>query len=498
MRGGGLGQVVEAVLCESDLRERWATEALRWMLEAASQHRAMRSHQVYRALKPAASTEAAAALLACLHKCLAEPSPLALDVAVDVILTLKVVVEGMPPGRLLMYPQLLLATIAALATTYVHLHTILLELFQKVLEKVDFNDVNLQNIVVACLPGPTPDSAQSPRLGVVGGGRGKHGSESSSRWDLGGALFPHHNLLAVQQLLVKALFRPETETAAVQVLSQLAEQLAGGLPRPRLRPWVTAYSAALPPGLPGGSVPRGTGVLLGEPAAQLTLSIFALLPWLSVHFRHSLHEPLASFCVQAHARACKALQLPEVASALLLLNPESKLDMSDLLPRICAPLCSALFPRYAKLAIQRLMEAVVRGEEVLQEKALALLMAVMRCPGLDLGPHSRSGGLGPSFQPLVSLLPSPLGQEALQVLDVVMGYYDAKPSAAVEEAARPALLSWPHCIDNTSSDQKMAAEALSRILESWNAPGRKLGRARLMPFIDASNDTQNPDGISNM
>jgi hypothetical protein len=48
---------------------------------------------------------------------------------------------------------------------------------------------------------------------------------------------------------------------------------------------------------------------------------------------------------QAHARACSALELPDVASALMLLNPESTLDLSDLLPRICGPLCSALFPR---------------------------------------------------------------------------------------------------------------------------------------------------------
>jgi hypothetical protein len=41
------------------------------------------------------------------------------------------------------------------------------------------------------------------------------------------------------------------------------------------------------------------GVLLGDPLIQLTLSIFALLPWLTAHFRHSSQTLLASLCVQA-------------------------------------------------------------------------------------------------------------------------------------------------------------------------------------------------------
>jgi hypothetical protein len=71
--------------------------------------------------------------------------------------------------------------------------------------------------------------------------------------------------------------------------------------------------------------------------------------------------------------------------------------------------------RLAKLAIQRLMEVVARGDETLQGHALATLMAVMEAPNLDLGPPSGSGGLGATFQPLVALLPTPRGKEALQV-----------------------------------------------------------------------------------
>lgn len=49
--------------------------------------------------------------------------------------------------------------------------------------------------------------------------------------------------------------------------------------------------------------------------------------------------------VQAHARACRSLNLTDVAEALLLLHPQSTADLGDLLSRVCAPLCSAFFPR---------------------------------------------------------------------------------------------------------------------------------------------------------
>ena len=46
--------------------------------------------QVYRALRPAVNGEACCALLSCLSKCLASPTLLALDTAVEIVLTLQV------------------------------------------------------------------------------------------------------------------------------------------------------------------------------------------------------------------------------------------------------------------------------------------------------------------------------------------------------------------------------------------------------------------------
>jgi hypothetical protein len=41
--------------------------------------------------------------------------------------------------------------------------------------------------------------------------------DGAPRWEVGAALLPRGDLLAVQQLLIKGLFRPETELTAVKV-----------------------------------------------------------------------------------------------------------------------------------------------------------------------------------------------------------------------------------------------------------------------------------------
>lgn len=66
------------------------------------------------------------------------------------------------------------------------------------------------------------------------------------------------------------------------------------------------------------------GVLLGDPMVQMTLSIFALLPWWTVHFRHSQHASLAVACIQAR------LQLPPFnVPALLFVTSLTLSDVSN-------------------------------------------------------------------------------------------------------------------------------------------------------------------------
>ena len=70
----------------------------------------------------------------------------------------QVMVESMDPGKLLLYPQILLACFALLLTSYVHVFALSLELLSKVLERVDLNDTTLQHVLLASTP-LLPDAA---------------------------------------------------------------------------------------------------------------------------------------------------------------------------------------------------------------------------------------------------------------------------------------------------------------------------------------------------
>ena len=62
--------VVECFYFDSDLRERWCAEALKWACGARCRHFASRSHQLFCALHPALSSASCTAMLAALLNCL--------------------------------------------------------------------------------------------------------------------------------------------------------------------------------------------------------------------------------------------------------------------------------------------------------------------------------------------------------------------------------------------------------------------------------------------
>lgn len=134
----------------------------------------------------------------------------------------------------------------------------------------------------------------------------------------------------MQQLLVRGLFKPETELLTVevrlphashmahpnisvqehaydkldaccdhvlmmgcgaQVMAQVMQQLAAAGEPPRQ----ALVAAWVQPG--GGAGGVALAEVLGDLKAQLALSLAALLPWLCLHFRHSPHAPLAALCI---------------------------------------------------------------------------------------------------------------------------------------------------------------------------------------------------------
>ncbi|KAL3146697.1 hypothetical protein ABBQ32_000921 [Trebouxia sp. C0010 RCD-2024] len=475
--------VTDSIFFESDLRERWAAEALKWMLECNSRHLACRSHQVFRALKPTLSSEACNALMAGLAKCLANPSKLSLEVAADVLMTLQVVVDVMEASKLVLYPQILLACTALLGMSYVHLWSLLLHLLSKVLDKLDFNNSTIQHVVLASIPPQQPPVSTPEPASPL-----QKMQEAGEGWLLGAALLQRPHLVVIQQLLIKGLFNRDSQLVTVQMMSQLARQIGSSrLPARGRRhsPCVTSTSI-LEETLGQGSILNGLAALFGEPKDQLAFSIFSLLPWLCLHYNHTSFTPTAQACIAALQLACERLRLTQVANGLAALNQHTQQDLQSLLGLLCPPLCTAFFPRCAKVAFQRMMEVLQRGSAT-RLPALAILQAIFEVPGLQLGPAARFANDSQLFFPVAALLESSVPEEskgALQVLDAVMRYSDRN---AVEEyvGQQVEVLHWAAAIDDPGFDRGMVTEALGNIINSWPRHARQAGRAKLMPFIDA-------------
>lgn len=91
--------------------------------------------------------------------------------------------------------------------------------------------------------------------------------------------------------------------APMQVMTQLAEQIANmRRPAGAREEAVTALTL-----MEGSPAPEGSNdavaALLGDPRDQLAFTIFSVLPWLCVHFRHSSHAATAGACTRVSS-AC--------------------------------------------------------------------------------------------------------------------------------------------------------------------------------------------------
>jgi hypothetical protein len=106
-----LGSMVQHCLdafgFEPGLKQAWVSVSLDWALHARSRHLACRSQQVMRSLRPQLTGDMCSILLLCLQQCLAaaEGSAVARDVALEVLLTLRELLESLPAHKLLLYPQ---------------------------------------------------------------------------------------------------------------------------------------------------------------------------------------------------------------------------------------------------------------------------------------------------------------------------------------------------------------------------------------------------------
>lgn len=536
--------VADCFYYDGSLKERWSREALKWACCAASRHAASRSHQVYCALSPSLNSAACTALLAALQKCLENATMEGLDTAIELLCTLRVLLDNTPAQKLVMYPHVFAACIALLNSSVVRVGELATALLVQLLRAVDLSSPAVQQTILSVLP--IDENKESK--GKKGSGRFAHGgsftmsyssnqhsltnvdgSPSSPLWLLGEGLLgnilcgdgsdssysqsavsnesPTGPWYSMHQLLIKCLFQQESEALALQGMGSIFNQLsvAGskGCIRPRINQQenncniVTINSMAMVHS--STTVNAGIEAIIGHAESGIALSLAASLPWLCVHVGAGELADSAAVYLQEIAGACSAVGWHRLSAVLgvLAMGPPASAPGSGYtawLPDVVGAMCEPIFPVYSRLVIQRLMEVVQRAPERYQSAALSVLKNVFEVPDLDLG----SGSWFVNDSRLVDLLSNEvggvLGAKVLDLLQALSAY-----NTLGSDGNALMQLEWLQCMDENGQGNRVCSEALRRVVDA--CPGVeeliKAGSAddgaqsagpgeQLLPFLTSS------------
>lgn len=358
--------------------------------------------------------------------------------ASDVLLTLSAAVLATPANELLLYPQLFLTALSVLDLPFVQLHSAALRLFSRLLLRLDVSDPAVCSVVEAC----AASAAASTSSAHSTPGRVMQRSNSPPQaWPLGAQVLAGRPdgwpPAAVQQLLVKGLFHLPTHNESLEVLTQLAMGVVEDLRRTRVAAAATEGPLCLQQltAFPMAHTAQA-GALLGEPTTQLAVSLLSSLPFLLPALDRSA---AAVSCLAAHAAAAAALEQTHLAAALDQLSTNEPKDTAAAAQLLALPLSMALFPRYAKMALQRLMEVLQKGPLQAAKTALELLLELFKVPSVRLGvPRSFNQAL---LAPLLPLMAGPLSNLTTQVMEAMMAYCSTSVRTARPLANDPAHLS---------------------------------------------------------
>eukprot|EP00898_Chlorokybus_atmophyticus_P003403 jgi/Chlat1/4063/Chrsp26S04002 len=446
--------VVAAIPFEVDLRERWGEEALRWAVECSSRHLACRSHQVYRALKPTLTSERCMALLRSLQQCFLNPIPSVLGFAMEVLLSLQVMVEVMGREKTVLYPQLFWGCVALLNTRMVHLYQQALILLTAVVDRLDFADSTVQNILLSAADDTNKDgNLNSPAI------------EKPNR--------------GLQPLVLKGLTSSVTLEASVALLTRLTLQPCDAI--------------------------------FGSGETCLLFNMLGLLPWLCVHNHPSqstvLHSPAPSTPVrqatsepapavadarsqtvaaaQHIAQACRSRNLPDLANAFAQYAAGQVPSIEAWLEQVCPPLCSEYFPQQAPAAFGLLHNMLQHGPYEHRRVVLLLMHSLFLFVAWQ-APQSL-------FELVATLVEGQFCQEAQMVLKAAMESANTMQLASAKRESAESMqatdLADPLPMDTKEHSRTLTA--LNRVIDSYSS-GRKREYRRLTPFIFPSETPISP------
>uniref|UniRef100_A0A0D3FCF7 Cell morphogenesis protein N-terminal domain-containing protein n=1 Tax=Oryza barthii TaxID=65489 RepID=A0A0D3FCF7_9ORYZ len=380
--------MVSAIFFQGDLRETWGSEALKWAMECTSRHLACRSHQIYRALRPSVKSDSCVLLMRCIHRCLGNPVPAVLGFAMEILLTLQVMVENMEPEKVILYPQLFWGCVALMHTDYVHIYCQVLELFCRVIDRLTFRDRTTENVLLSSMPrdefdinGYTSDlhrlesRTTSERLLSV--------TETGKVPDFEG----------VQPLVLKGLMSSVSHGSAIEVLSRI-------------------------------TIPTCDSIF-GSPETRLLMHITGLLPWLGLQLTKDASSLGSSSPIQEQNQKayyvasnisvwCHVKSLDDLAEVFRAYSFGEIISLEDLFARASPPICSEWFPKHSSLAFGHLLRLLERGPLDYQRVVLLMLKSLLQQTPVD------PSQIPQVYNVVSQLVESALCAEALNVLEALL------------------------------------------------------------------------------
>ncbi|KAK5277402.1 Cell morphogenesis protein PAG1, partial [Cryomyces antarcticus] len=134
------------------LREDWGKMTLTWATSCAVRHIACRSFQIFRCVLTTLDPQMLADMLARLSNTIADDNNDYLTFSMEILTTIKTIVEALEPVDLIKYPQLFWTTAACLDTIFEREFMESLSMLERLLDKLDLSDPAVIKLLIGSQP----------------------------------------------------------------------------------------------------------------------------------------------------------------------------------------------------------------------------------------------------------------------------------------------------------------------------------------------------------